>query len=64
MTIQINHPINPAPTGEQTWTTQQLQEDFNVVAFLIGMVAVERKSDGKKGCLQFNGNPRVYHSFQ
>ena len=64
MSIQINHPVNPAPTGEQTWTTAEMTAEFDVVAFLHGMVAVERKSDGQRGILEFNGMPRVYHSFR
>ena len=64
MTIKINHPINPAPTGEPTWTTAELQEEFTVVGFGGGMVTVTRKSDGIEGTLEFNGNPRVYHSFR
>ena len=63
MTIQINHPTNPAPDEAQTWTTEELQRDFTVVSFLYGLVAVIRKSDGQPGTIEFNGMPRVYHSF-
>jgi hypothetical protein len=60
----INHPVNPAPTDSKTWNTDELQRDFAVTGFMAGMVFVTRKSDGVDGTLQFNGNPRVYHSFQ
>lgn len=62
--MSINHPINPAPTGSQTWTTAELTAEFEVTGFMAGMVFVTRKSDGVGGVLQFNGNPRIYHSFQ
>ena len=62
--MSINHPINPAPADSQTWTTAELTTEFEVTGFVAGMVFVTRKSDGADGVLQFNGNPRVYHSFQ
>lgn len=63
MSIKINHPINPAPANEQTWTTAEMTAEFTVDGFFAGMVLVTRKSDGMSGTLQFDGNPRVYHSF-
>jgi len=62
--IRINHPVNPAPANEQTWDTTQLQEEFTVTGFGGGLVTVTRKSDGVEGSLEFNGTPRVYHSFR
>lgn len=64
MSIHINHPVNPAPDGEKTWDTAAMQEAFTVDSFGGGMVFVTRKSDGVKGTLEFNGAPRVYHSFR
>jgi len=64
MSIQINHPVNPAPTGEQTWTTAEMTAEFDVSGFGGGMVFVTRKADGKTGTLEFNGSPRLYHSFR
>jgi len=45
------------------WTTDELTEVFKVIGFGHGYVAVERKADGVKGSLDFEGRPRVYHSF-
>lgn len=64
MSIEINHPVNPAPEGTQTWDTQAVQLEFDITGFGGGMVFVTRKSDGKTGTLEFNGVPRVYHSFR
>lgn len=44
----------------QTWTTQQLTEDFEVRGFLAPFVVVKRKSDGAVGSLQFQHMPRIY----
>ncbi len=63
MTIHINHPINPADDGDQTWDTAALQDEFTVDSFGGGLVVVTRKADGVRGTLEFNGRPRVYHSF-
>ena len=46
------------------WTTQELQEEFEVVGFSMGYVAVKRKSDGQLGSMGFDHSPRVYHSFK
>lgn len=63
MGLTINHPINPAPEGAQTWTTEELQAEFTVEGFASPYVIVTRKADGARGTLEFNGIPRVYHSF-
>lgn len=49
---------------QRTWTTQQLQEDFTVIGFMAPYVCVERKSDGKRGSLEFTHSPRVYFNFE
>jgi len=50
-------------TVKETWTTDELQDDFKVIGFAYGYVAVERKSDGQKGSLDFGGRPRQYYNF-
>jgi len=50
-------------TEEQTWTTTELQEDFNVIAFMAPWVEVRRKTDGVVGYLKFSDNPRKYYNF-
>lgn len=62
--IQIhNYDSGTQPTG-QTWTTEQLQEDFAVEGFAAPFVVVRRKSDGVKGTLEFTHSPRVYFGFK
>ena len=51
------------PKG-QTWTAEQLQEDFEVECFLAPCVVVRRKSDGARGALMFRHHPRVYFDFE
>ena len=47
----------------QVWDTAQLSEDFTVVGFLAPYVVVRRKSDGCKGSLEFQHEPRFYFNF-
>lgn len=48
----------------QVWDTQQLQEEFVVQGFLALYIIVRRTSDGVKGSLQFQHDPRFYFNFQ
>jgi hypothetical protein len=36
------------------WTTAQMQEEFTVMGFALGMCVVKRKSDGQVGTLTFH----------
>lgn len=63
--------INTAPGSREAlealhgkvWDTQQLSQDFEVIGFLAPYVVVRRKSDGMKGSLEFQHNPRWYFNF-
>jgi len=48
---------------EQVWNTEELNADFEVTGFLAPFVVVRRKSDGKKGSLEFQHQPRIYFGF-
>jgi len=47
----------------QVWDTDQLQEDFEVLGFLAPFVIARRKSDGVRGSLMFQNEPRLYFGF-
>jgi hypothetical protein len=49
---------------QQTWTTEELQRDFEVHGFSAPYVVVTRKSDWVKGSLEFTHSPRVYFNFR
>jgi hypothetical protein len=49
---------------EQTWTTEQMTEDFEVLGFAAPFVVVRRRSDGALGSLEFTHHPRVYFGWQ
>lgn len=48
----------------QVWDTGQLAADFEVLGFMAPYVVTKRKSDGQKGSLLFQHQPRFYFSFQ
>lgn len=48
----------------QVWDTQQLSEDFEVLGFMAPLIAVRRKSDGQKGSIYFQHNPRFYFGWE
>jgi hypothetical protein len=47
----------------QVWDTAQLAEDFEVLGFMAPYIVVRRKSDGRKGSLEFQHMPRFYFNF-
>ena len=53
-----------AATDDPTWSTAELQEEFEVLGFAAPFVAVRRKSDGQQGSLEFTHMPRVYFNRQ
>jgi len=45
------------------WDPSQLFSDFEVLGFIAPYVVVRRKSDGRKGSLEFQHHPRFYFNF-
>ena len=48
----------------QVWTTTELSQDFEVLGFAAPLVVVRRKSDAKKGSLEFQQSPRFYFNWK
>ncbi|PQO27680.1 hypothetical protein C5Y96_18925 [Blastopirellula marina] len=48
----------------EVWNTSELQRDFEVLGFLAPYCVVRRRSDGVKGNIMFQHNPRLYYGFQ
>jgi hypothetical protein len=47
----------------EVWDTAQLAEEFEVLGFMAPYIVVRRKSDGRKGSLEFQHVPRFYFNF-
>ncbi len=48
----------------QVWNTDELRRDFEVLGFAAPLVVVRRRSDGQKGSLEFQHNPRFFFAWQ
>lgn len=48
----------------QVWDSDQLRDEFEVLGFGAPFVIVRRKSDGQKGSLMFQHQPRFYFAWQ
>ena len=63
--------INAAPGSRpdlenkhgQVWDIGQLQDEFQVLGFMAPFVVARRRSDGVRGSLMFQNDPRFYYSF-
>ena len=48
----------------KVWDTSELQQDFTALGFMAPYIIVCRKSDGVRGSLKFQHDPRLYFGFQ
>jgi len=48
---------------DNVWNTSEATELFEFISFLAPFAVVTRKSDGVKGCLEFQDYPRFYFRF-
>ena len=49
----------------QVWSTPiNSGPSFEVIGFMAPLVVVRRRSDGRKGSLEFQHSPRLYFNFQ
>ena len=47
----------------QVWDTAQMQDEFEAIGFMAPLIVVRRRSDGIKGSLMFQHQPRFYFGF-
>lgn len=64
MVKEINHEPGSREDLEQkhgqVWDTKEMQEEFEPLGFMAPLIVVRRRSDGIKGSLKFQHNPRLY----
>lgn len=53
-----------AADQDRTWTTDEMQAEFDVLSFAAPYVVVTRKSDGQLGSLEFTHSPRIYFGWR
>lgn len=49
---------------DNVFTTETVQEHFEIVGFMAPFVVARRKSDNARGTLMFSHDPRFYFDFQ
>ena len=54
----------PETAKRKEWSTEELQSEFDVLGFSMGIVVVRRKSDEVLGTIDFDHSPRVYFGFR
>lgn len=47
----------------KVWTTDELRQEFEVIGFMAPVCVVRRRSDGRKGSVEFQHSPRFFFSF-
>ncbi len=47
----------------RVWDAGELAQEFEVLGFMAPYVVVKRRSDGRKGSLEFQHWPRLYFNF-
>ena len=67
LVAEINHTPGSREALEakhgQVWDTGEMQQDYSVAGFGAPFIVVTRKSDGARGSLMFQHNPRFYFNF-
>ena len=61
--FQLTELLERASQPRKTWTTAELQEDYDVEGFGAGICVVRRRSDNQRGSLDFDHSPRRYYNF-
>jgi hypothetical protein len=51
-------------THGKVWSTDEMRGEFEALGFAAPFIIVKRKSDGKKGSLEFQHSPRFYFNWQ
>lgn len=62
--LATGQPARDAAAAAQLLDTEQLSEQYTVLAFLAPFVVVRRKRDGAAGTLMFTHSPRRYFNWQ
>ena len=67
MVAEINHQPGSREALQdqhgQVWDTTEMQTEFEALGFMAPFIVVRRRSDGVRGSLMFQHNPRLYFAF-
>jgi hypothetical protein len=63
MMLEHGIPQRDLAEAKQKWDHIEVARDFEIVGFMAPFCVAIRKSDGKKGSLEFTHHPRFYFNF-
>lgn len=61
--LQSGQPQRDLETTSRRWDHIEVARDFEIIGFMAPFCACIRKSDGKRGSLEFTHHPRFYFNF-
>lgn len=62
--VDLGMPEANSKLAGKHWNTKELQAEFTVLSFAAPFVLAIRKSDGKRGILEFTHSPRSYFNWR
>jgi hypothetical protein len=61
--LESGMPQADLATAKERWGPQEVGQHFEIVGFMAPFCVAIRKSDGKRGSLEFTHHPRWYFNF-
>ena len=70
--VELNQGLDPETSARRAeleaqygkvWSTEEMRAEFEAIGFGAPFIVVRRKSDGKKGSLEFCHMPRFYFNW-
>lgn len=61
--LESGQPHRDLAEAKQRWDHNEVREAFEIIGFMAPFCVAIRKSDGKKGSLEFTHHPRFYFNF-
>ena len=63
--LMLNYGVPQADLAEAKvkWDHDEVREHFEIIGFMAPFCVAIRKSDGKRGSLEFTHHPRFYFNF-
>jgi hypothetical protein len=62
--LETGQPYRDLEKAYERWDSDQVREEFTIIAFAAPFCAAIRKSTGKRGSLEFTHHPRFYFNWQ
>lgn len=61
--LESGQPHADLEVAKERWDHNEVRDAFEIIGFMAPFCAAIRKSDGKRGSLEFTHSPRFYFNF-